>query len=129
VLAALILALLAEGASPMRATATCAPIAKPGRVRCEIEEAVDAPLRIAWADVEVVRAPAFLVALRGRIGPADATAKTDAAWRFGFTLVAREAGEGDVALRARAVVCDGDRCAPREVDAVAHVVVGAGTTR
>jgi hypothetical protein len=109
----------------LRATVDCPKIAAPGRVRCGLAENVDAPARIAWADVEVVRAPPFLVALKGRIGPGDATAKGDQSWRFGFALVAREVGEGDVSLRARAVVCDGQgHCAPRELDVVAHVTVG-----
>jgi hypothetical protein len=93
-------------------------------VRCELAVSVDAPRAIVWGDVEVVRAPPPLLALKGRIGPGDATVKTDVAWRFGFALVAREAGESDVGLRVRAVVCDGDRCLPRELDVTAHVVVG-----
>jgi hypothetical protein len=109
---------------PVRATVDCPKIAAPGRVRCEISASVDAARQIQWADVEVVRAPSFVVPLKGRIGPADVTAKDASGWRWSFALVAREVGEGDVGLRVRAVVCEGGRCLPHEVDVAAHVVVG-----
>jgi hypothetical protein len=108
----------------LHATVDCPKIASPGRVRCELVASVDAPRAITWADVEVVRAPSSVLALKGRLGPGDATAKGDAAWRFGFALVAREAGASDVDLRVRAIVCEADRCVPRELDVTAHVVVG-----
>jgi hypothetical protein len=125
VLASLLLLLFLSAApdDAIRATVECPKISAPGRVRCELRAEVPAPRGIQWADVEIVRAPPFLVPLKGRIGPADVTAKDATGWRFGFALVARETGEGDVGLRLRAVVCERGRCLPHQIDVAAHVVV------
>jgi hypothetical protein len=108
----------------LTATASCEKIDAPGRLRCDVEVHPAAGRDMRWSDVEVVSAAPFLLPLKGRIGPGDATAKDRDVWRFAFALVAREKGQGDVTLRARAVTCVEHRCAPATVDLVAHVVVG-----
>lgn len=125
---AALLALLPAGASAgpepeLRAVAQCEPVPEPGRVRCEVELRSSAGA-VRWADVQVVKAPEFVAPLRGRTGPHDAVTHEDALWRWGLGLVARSRGEGDVALRVRAVVCADDHCAPKVINTVAHVVAG-----
>jgi hypothetical protein len=105
------------------ATASCEKLAAPGRLRCDVEVRAAAGREVRWSDVEVKSAAPFLLPLKGRIGPGDATSKDRDVWRFAFAVVAREAGEGDVILRARAVTCVEKRCAPSQADVVAHVVV------
>src|SRR5689334_7583572 len=89
----------------LRATATCDRIAGPGRVKCEAEVVAPSGSTVLWADAVVVETPAFVSALKGRIGPADTTARDKEKWRFTFGLVARARGTGDVKLNVRAVVC------------------------
>jgi hypothetical protein len=108
---------------PLRASVICDHPAAPGRLRCDVEVRTrDAALR--WADVEVVEVTEFIVPLRGRAGPREATTHEDDLWRWGLGLVARDRGEGDVAVRVRAVVCRGEECAPEETTARGHVIVG-----
>jgi hypothetical protein len=45
-------------------------------------------------------------------------------WRWALALVARQKGSGDVQARVRLVLCQGERCEPREVGVVGHVVAG-----
>ena len=117
-----------DAASGVIVHAECAPIVAPGRLRCDvaIRIAGDAKgaLTLRWADVEVTAAPAFVVPLKGRIGPSDATKRDADAWSFAFAVVARQAGEGDVALRTRVVLCEAGSCTPRIVETTARVVVG-----
>jgi hypothetical protein len=113
-----------EDAGAPRAAMTCDRVETPGRVRCEVEARVGADQSITWGDVVLTKTPAFVGALRGRIGPHDATAHEPGVWRWALALVARDKGTGDVEGRVRLVVCHEGKCLPREVPVVGHVVVG-----
>jgi hypothetical protein len=113
-----------EGAGDVRATMTCDRVESPGRVRCEVEARVGAGETITWGDVVIVKTPPFAAALRGRIGPHDATVHDPGLWRWALALVARDKGGGDVDARVRVVVCKDGRCAPSAVDVKGHVQVG-----
>jgi hypothetical protein len=107
----------------LRATLVCDQPAAPGRLRCDVE-ARGHRGALRWADVEIVSVAGFISPLRGRAGPREAATREDDLWRWSLGLVARERGDGDVAVRVRAVVCDGEACAPEVAAAVAHVAVG-----
>jgi hypothetical protein len=118
-------ALPGDGATEtIHAALQCEPAPAPGRVRCEAElRAKQGAVR--WADVEVVSTPEFIVPLKGRTGPREATTREDDVWRWGLGLVARERGEGDVVVRLRAVVCSANgQCTPEVTTAKAHLLVG-----
>jgi hypothetical protein len=117
--------------SKLTATMQCDRVIEPGRVRCSLEARVAGNRSIAWADVALIELPPFTSALKGRIGPADATTREPALQRWAFGLVAKKAGEGEARARVRAVVCEpapGDaaapRCAPISLDVRATVHVG-----
>jgi hypothetical protein len=114
------------GADPgaLRATVVCDQPAAPGRLRCDVE-ARGRQGTVRWADVEVVRAPSFITPLRGRVGPREATTRESDLWRWSLGLAARDRGEGDVTVRVRAVLCEGDACTPEEVVVSGHVKVGS----
>jgi hypothetical protein len=103
---------------------TCEGIDAPGRVRCEVEARVASGETIATGDVIIVRTPRFVTALRGRIGPHEATIREAEMWRWAFALAARERGSGEIEARARVVVCRNGTCEPRETPVVARVLVG-----
>ena len=103
---------------------TCEHVAAPGRVRCEVEARVPAGHSISWGDVVLQRVPTFAIALRGRIGPHDASVREPGLWRWPFALVAREKGTGDVEGQVRIVVCRGKSCAAQDVAMVGRVEVG-----
>jgi hypothetical protein len=113
-----------QDAGATRATMTCERVDGPGRVRCDVEARVPSGESIAWGDVVLVKTPTFVGALRGRIGPHDATTREADLWRWALALVAREKGSGDVEGRVRLVVCREGHCAPRELPLVGHVEVG-----
>jgi hypothetical protein len=113
-----------DDAGTPRATMTCEHVEGPGRVRCDVEARVGPGESISWGDVVIARTPAFASALRGRIGPHEATAHEADLWRWALALVARDKGSGDVEARVRLVVCKAGVCAPREMPVVGHVVVG-----
>jgi hypothetical protein len=102
----------------------CERVDAPGRVRCEVEARVKSGDAITFGDVVIVRTPSFLSALRGRIGPHDATTREAELWRWALALAARAKGSGDLDARVRLVVCHGATCEPRETPVVARVVVG-----
>lgn len=114
-------------AEPLTAAASCPRRASRGRVLCEVEVEVDEG-RIAWADLLVRRAPRHAPPLRARIGPGDATLRTDRRVRLPLALVATGAGTGLLHLEARAVVCRGEPerelCVPRVQAVKAEVGVG-----
>jgi len=115
-----------DDAGATRATMTCEHVDAPGRVRCDVEASVATGESILWGDVVLLKTPPFVGALRGRIGPDDATAHGAETWRWALALVAREKGSGEVEGRVRLVVCKraGGACAPREVPLAGRVVVG-----
>ena len=125
-----------EDAGAPRALMTCERADGPGRVRCEVEVIALPGGSITWGDVELTHMPPFTSALRGRIGPGDATVRRPDSWRWGLALVARTKGTGDVEARVRLVECRGapgespdagathDSCVPYEVPVTGHIVVG-----
>jgi hypothetical protein len=113
-----------EDAGVPPVTMTCERVDAPGRVRCDVEARVGAGESIAWGDVVITKTPAFVGALRGRIGPHDATAREPKLWRWALALFARTKGSGDVEGRVRVVVCKDSSCVPREAPVSAKVVVG-----
>jgi hypothetical protein len=113
-----------KDAGAMQAEMRCEHIDAPGRLRCEVEARVAPGESIAQGDVIIVRTPTFITALRGRIGPHDATTRDAGVWRWAFALAARARGSGDIEARARLVVCRSGTCEPRESPLVAHLVVG-----
>jgi len=118
------LAARAQDAGVPAPTMTCEHVDAPGRVRCEVEARVAEGESISWGDVVIVQTPDFVGALRGRIGPHDATTHEAHLWRWALALVARGPGTGDVQGRVRLVVCRRGTCAPRELPVTGHVHVG-----
>jgi hypothetical protein len=114
-----------DDAGSARAIMTCERAIAPGRARCEVEARVDAGDSIAWGDVTLVQVPPFVTALRGRVGPHDASVREPGLWRWTFALVARAAGTGGAVARVRIVVCRDAACTPREVEVTAVVEAGA----
>ena len=114
----------AADAGSGQATMTCDRVATPGRVRCEVSARVEAGETITWGDVVLVQVPLFAEALRGRIGPSDATVKEPSTWRWALALAARGKGRGEVQGRVRLVVCRDKTCLPRELPVAGQVVVG-----
>jgi hypothetical protein len=115
----------------IQAALTCDRADGPGRVRCEVEARVPAGQSISWGDVVLLKAPAFTLVLRGRIGPHDATLQEPEVWRWAFALAARQKGSGIIDARVRMVVCEGKTCTPVEVPVSGKLTVGeqAETTR
>jgi hypothetical protein len=113
-----------KDAGALRAEMRCEHIDAPGRVRCEVEARVPPGESIALGDVIIVRTPPFVGALRGRIGPHDATTREAEVWRWALALAARARGDGEIEARVRLVVCRNGTCEPREAPVVAHLVVG-----
>jgi hypothetical protein len=107
-----------------RAEMRCEHVDAPGRVRCEVEARVGPGDSIRFGDVVIVRTPPFLTALRGRIGPHDATTRESGVWRWALALAAHSKGSGSVDARVRLIVCRGAVCEPRETQAAGQVVVG-----
>lgn len=117
-----------EGKAPeLLTTVQCDRTSEPGRVRCGVEAKPRAGATLTWADVVVVDVPPFATALRGRVGPDEATAKEPAGYRFALALVAKSTGKGTLHLRIRAVVCtEADGCHSVTSEASTEVVVGSG---
>lgn len=111
-------------AGARHATMTCERVDAPGRVRCDVEARVAAGETITWGDVVITATPTFVGALRGRIGPHDATAHDPEVWRWALALVARDKGSGDVTGHVRLVVCKAAACTPRDLPVTARVTVG-----
>ncbi len=112
-----------EDAGGAHATLTCERAPAPGRVRCEVEARVGPGESIAWGDVVLLSMPPFASALRGRIGPHDASVREATLWRWAFAVVAREKGRGEIDGRVRMVVCRGQACSAREVPVAGRVTV------
>jgi hypothetical protein len=114
----------AAPADAPHATLTCDPVPVPGRVRCEVEARVSPGQSISWGDVVLQRVPPFATALRGRVGPHDASVREPDLWRWPFALVARGKGTGQVEGQVRVVVCKDRSCAAQDVPVVGQVEVG-----
>jgi hypothetical protein len=116
----------AEGdAGATSATIVCPSVAAPGRVRCDVEVHVPEGETIAWGDVVLVRVAPFASALRGRIGPHDASVREPRVWQWPFAVVAREKGKGIVEGRVRLVVCRAGVCATRTIEVSGGIDVGS----
>ena len=114
----------APDADAPHATMTCDPVPVPGRVRCEVEARVPPGQSISWGDVVLQRVPPFATALRGRVGPHDASVREPDLWRWPFALVARGKGTGQIEGQVRVVVCKDRSCAAQDVPVVGQVQVG-----
>jgi hypothetical protein len=116
----------AEETPPIEAKMQCERAAEPGRVRCSVEIRTASPRTIAWADVAILQLPDFASALKGRVGPDDATARDATSVKWAFGLVARRAGQGEARVRVRAVVCETNntKCAPQSTEVRAMLNVG-----
>ena len=109
----------------LTALAVCPPADAPGRVKCTAEVRSSDGAKISWADIVITSAPAFVVPLRGRMPPSDATETHDDLWKFAFAIVAKQRGKGELVLRVRAVVCtsaDGSSACHAEEKEVRTVV-------
>lgn len=106
------------------ATMTCEHVAVPGRVRCEVEARVAPGSSISWGDVVLLRVPPFAAALRGRVGPHDASVREPGLWRWPFALVARGKGAGQVEGQVRVVVCRDTSCGARDLPVAGMLEVG-----
>jgi hypothetical protein len=116
----------AEDAAPLEAKMQCERAAEPGRVRCSVEVRTAAPRTIAWADVAILQLPEFASALKGRIGPDDATSRDPSSVKWAFGVVARRAGQGEARVRVRVVTCEANnaKCAPQSTEVRAMLNVG-----
>lgn len=92
----------------VHASASCAPAAKPGRVRCRavVELPLDAigKRRLAFVELRVVRADPGVVPLRGRLGPLDAELLEDGRATFTFSVTTEKVGDATMTVRVNAVV-------------------------
>ncbi len=95
----------AEPASPASARLSCRPEAGPGRVLCELEVEASRAFRLSWADGLVVRSPDFASPLRSRVGRSQVSARTPTRLRLPIALAATGAGQGELEVSARWVVC------------------------
>ena len=108
----------------MAVGAACPAADAPGRVLCTAEARPPLGSRVEWADVAIVSTPSFIVPLRGRMAPSDATETQNELWRFAFAIVAKQRGKGELVLRVRAVICEKDSCHPEEREVRVPVAVG-----
>jgi len=109
--------------APIRTSILCEAPPGPGRFRCDVEvRATEGQL--SWADVEVARVDDFILPLRGRLGPRDASAHDPDIYRWSLGFVARDRGAGAITVRVRAVLCHDDACAPVQREVSGRVVVG-----
>lgn len=110
----------------LQAELRCEPAQGPGRILCELTSQA-AHGKLVWSDALVVHAPPFARPLRSRVlaqlGSSAGSGKSSAK----LALVAATAGQGQLELLARAVVCHedpaGDWCAPEAVAVSALVTV------
>ena len=112
----------------MKAELSCRPEAAPGRVLCELKYSASAGARLAWVDALVTVAPDFVRPLRSRVTPERFKEASGSERKLQLAFVAAKSGNGQVTVRARAVVCRGageqERCRPESQDARAEIRVG-----
>lgn len=85
-------------------TLNCVPRIGKGRVVCDAEITAKAG-RLTWADAIITKAPAFAPPLRDRVSLREASERDASHLRLPFALIAQQAGEGEVTIKARAVWC------------------------
>ncbi len=112
-----------DAGSPLTASIICEAPPAPGRFRCDVEARLSAGT-FTWADVVVVKVDDIILPLRGRLAPSDATTRAPTLYRFSLGFVAKSRGTGDVLVKVRGVVCEGDVCEARQADVTGHVVIG-----
>ena len=122
-LAVFLMGLVGLAPPTLRASVSCDSAVGPGRVRCTAD-ATAPGAEIRWADIEIVQTPPFVTALKGRLPPSDASRRIRDSWQFGFAVVARERGVGDLVVRVRAVACQSDTCSPLTETAILKLKVG-----
>lgn len=113
----------ADQSPRVTASMQCDRASEPGRVKCTIEARVEGGT-LSWADAELVLLPDFTTALKGRIGPQDATSRDAVSTKWALALVARKSGQGDAKARVRVVVCEGAKCNPITVEVRTSIIVG-----
>jgi hypothetical protein len=128
------LAALPAGAATPAATPgfeaelSCRPEAAPGRVLCELTCRAIAPSRLSWADALVTEAPSFVRPLRSRVAPERFVGGSQGERKLKLALVASGPGQGELKVKARAVLCSGagaaERCHPETREVSAEVRVG-----
>jgi hypothetical protein len=115
-----------EGLPALAVTASCEPLAGPGKVRCAVHVRPEGGAW-RWGDVIVVAAPGFAPPLRTRAGLADLVRKDESEVEFALALAAVADGSGTLRIRARAVVCGARGCRPVFAEAEARVIVGGAS--
>jgi len=115
------------GAVPFSARLECESAPRPGRVICTATGTSGEPWKLRWADALVVMAPEFAAPLRARV---LASERDDHSAVVRIAFVASRSGEGEVAVRVRAVACadpERRRCSAVEREATAVLrVLGEG---
>ncbi len=96
---------------PLHLEASCAPVVGKGRIRCTL--AVESTHAIRWAEIVVRESPSFADPLRGRVGPLEASLRTNRSWKWEFAFAGLKKGEGETLIEVRAVTCEGERCLPQ----------------
>ena len=113
----------AEETTDLQPSVICEAPAAAGRFRCDVELRTRQGT-LAWADVEVIKTADFILPLRGRVGPRDASTHEADIYRWSLGFVARDRGAGDVSFRVRGVVCHGERCLAQSTEIKGSVLVG-----
>jgi hypothetical protein len=90
--------------SSVLATLRCMPRVGKGRVVCDVEITAKSG-RLTWADAIITQAPDFAPPLRDRVSMREASERNATHLRLPFALMAQQAGEGEVTIKARAVWC------------------------
>lgn len=92
-----------EAAPVVHASASCAPAAKPGRIRCRavLELPLDATgkERLSWGELLIVSGAPSITPLRGRLGPLDAEVREDGRIVWSFSVAAADVGEHSFDVR------------------------------
>jgi len=134
-LSAVALSLASRGKAdgePFQASLSCQAAAGPGRILCELSTRA-AEGKLVWSDALVVRAPAFARPLRSRVVARLRDAEDSGGAWAKLALVASEAGEGQLELLARGVICHdrpgGEWCAPVRTRVTVELRVGSANAK
>lgn len=111
--------------SRLMAGISCASIAAPGRILCELRASAPSG-KLVWADALVVSAPAFARPLRSRVALQLAAGTSLASAKV--ALVGAQPGKGELSAIVRGVVCQpgpsGEVCRPEQQRVSAEIEVG-----